>query len=155
MHRALPIAVVLLAGTAQAALSLLYSSPSTLTLTIAVPLELAPGPEGSTTVNANKTGAKSHIEANSCDAGDDCNTTYINNTSSSSLRVRFTLLTHSNSGDCNPCRIWIERGATQETQIEVRLARSPRARVTGSRSRPLARLTAPGTSGGGRRRKGL
>ena len=116
--------VVLLAGllAAQgvAAPALAYLSASTLTLSLtpqaSIPIQLAAGPQGSTTISVNKTGAASTIlKPNTW------NTTQVNNTGATAYRVRLTQVSVTNVGSCKQCDLEFRRtGGTTSSQVRIR-----------------------------------
>lgn len=114
-----PFAVLLLAAS-QAAPSFTPHSPSRDDLVFPgeQAVQLSAGPEGATTISSDKHGAKSTTTGASGSNEVD-NTTVVDNMLSSSRRVRLNVISLSNVGDCNNCRIQLRKSGTTSQQIII------------------------------------
>lgn len=117
------MAVLAVTGLSQA-VSILYNTSSDQTVSLFpqadIPIQLAAGPEGSTSINANRTGSLSAVTGGL--VATSFNTTYVNNTSATSYRIRFThLSTTGTSSECVQCDIELRAGSTTSTQISYSL----------------------------------
>jgi hypothetical protein len=114
------LAVAGLAGSAQAAVAIKLPTASTQALSLipvaSLPVKLAAGPQGSTTISATLTGASFTVTGGSASS---YNTTFVNDTGASAVRLRLTLVGSSNLGDCATCNLQLRSGLTQSNQIVV------------------------------------
>lgn len=118
------IAILILGvlGSAQALTSASYENTGTLTLSLAgsadIPVKLAPGPEGATTVSASQTGAKSSVTGGGTDTP--YNTTFVNNSVGTDQRVRLSLVSSSGpTAQCATCSLELRRAAQTSAQITI------------------------------------
>lgn len=119
--RAALVALVVLASLAHASTPLLYPNVS---VTLAVmpastlPLTLAAGPDGGTTIGANATSASSTVTSNIFSAAT-FNTTSLTNTGGAAVQIRLTLTGTTSINECQRCHIQLRVGGTTWSQIEV------------------------------------
>jgi hypothetical protein len=123
LRRAFFVLFLAVAGLTQG-VSILYNTSTDHTVALftqaGIPIQLAAGPEGSTTVNANRTGSLSSVTGGL--TATSFNTTYVNDTSTTAYRIRFThVSTTGTFSECVQCDIELRAGTTTSTQISYAL----------------------------------
>ncbi|MBI4394135.1 MAG: hypothetical protein HY556_10135 [Euryarchaeota archaeon] len=122
--RRTPLIVFLVVAGLTQGVSIIYNTGSENAVSLfqqsEIPIQLAAGPQGSTTINANKTGSLSSVTGGLAAAS--FNTTFVNDTSATAYRIRFTHVSTSGTfSECVQCDIQLRAGTTTSTQISYSL----------------------------------
>lgn len=118
--RAILAVVVATAAVAQAAATVTAPTPSVVSLVVtgAMPVTLIVGPDGSTTLGANATSARTSVTGGTV-ATLSANTSTLRSGLASDHRVRLTLVQASGAtGECVECTIQLRQGGSTSTQLQ-------------------------------------